>query len=52
MNENRRDQEALDIVKTIIQEELARHGHEVVDIILFGGRARGDFQPDRASDIF
>ncbi len=41
----------LNTAKRIIQEELKKHGYKVVDIILFGSRARGDAQPDSDWDF-
>ncbi|MGQ9638812.1 MAG: nucleotidyltransferase domain-containing protein [Thermodesulfobacteriota bacterium] len=38
-------------VLNIIKEELAKRGIKVIKIILFGSRARGDFQDDSDWDL-
>ena len=38
--------------KSIITEEVARAGYQVVRILLFGSRARGDARPDSDWDFF
>ena len=42
----------IDIAKRIITEEVEKAGYQVDRIILFGSRARGDYQKDSDWDFF
>jgi predicted nucleotidyltransferase len=46
------DKEQLKIAKQIIIEEIEKYGFQVIEIILFGSRARGDEKEDSDWDFY
>lgn len=45
-------EEILSLAKKIITEEIEKAGFKVIEIILFGSRARGDEKPDSDWDFY